>query len=136
MEKHSSKSPEANFSELLLRSANAGVELKFLDLILLSGGRPQFWLFTDTQGVLRAKPLDSIDAEELIRAVICNVEAQSIEIGHEDMWGMLEKYGEEAICFGLAKRGRIPLSVGQLVNIRNGLLESLEGLQLFRYRFL
>jgi len=50
---------------------------------------------------------------------------------------MLEKYGNQLICFGLTKKnGRIPLHISQLINIKQDLLNSLNGIQLYKYGFL
>ena len=46
---------------------------------------------------------------------------------------MLEVYGDQMVCFGLTrKRGRIPLSISQLVNIKHDIINELEAIQLFR----
>jgi len=88
MNKYSSKATELDFCRLLLLSANTGIEVKFLDLILISEGKPLVWIFTDTQGLLRAKPVDIIDIDELIKAIIINIEAQNLGVEHKDIWVM------------------------------------------------
>jgi len=45
----------------------------------------------------------------------------------------LEKHGNKAVCFGLTKNGRIPMSISQLINIKDSLMNSLEAIQLYRY---
>ncbi len=46
---------------------------------------------------------------------------------------MLEKYGSEIVCLGIVRNGgRMPLSISQLINIKDEILNNIEGIQLFK----
>ncbi len=63
-------------------------KLKILDVMLLSGGtkrRPQKWLFTDTQGNLTCQDISTMSLDDLVRAILANIEASESPLVHADM---------------------------------------------------
>ncbi len=47
---------------------------------------------------------------------------------------MLDRYGNGVVCLGVLRNGgRMPLSIAQLINVKDSVLNSIDGFQLFRY---
>jgi hypothetical protein len=79
----------ANFYQLLSKAANGKLALKILDVMLLSEEegekRPWIWLFTDTKGFFNSRPLKAMGIDELIKAIIMNIEGSHNNITHTDI---------------------------------------------------
>jgi len=76
---------EPYFYNLISRSATGDLPLKLLDVILFEENQPVLWLFTDTQGNLNTKPLTDMLIDDLIKAIISNIEGINQIIKHQDI---------------------------------------------------
>ena len=79
------------FYSLLLQSAHGTVPLKVLDIILLTGGSPSVWLFTDTKGNFNSKSLSEMGIDELIKAIISNIDGGDKKVSHGDVLVLLNR---------------------------------------------
>eukprot|EP00826_Nyctotherus_ovalis_P020010 TRINITY_DN16246_c0_g3_i2.p1 TRINITY_DN16246_c0_g3~~TRINITY_DN16246_c0_g3_i2.p1 ORF type:complete len:103 (-),score=16.41 TRINITY_DN16246_c0_g3_i2:41-349(-) len=76
---------ELGFYKLLLKTANSNIELKVIDIILLQKREPTIWLFTDTKGHLKANSLTNMSIDNLVKAIICNINSVAGKIEHQDI---------------------------------------------------
>ncbi len=79
-------SPCSQFVRMLAQCADGSRELKILDIMLLSpepDRHPLRWLFTDTQGFFSSQDILSMGLNDLIKAILGNIEGSAI--GHSDL---------------------------------------------------
>lgn len=77
------------FYFFLSQNASGSIKLKLLDVMLLEekNGKkcPSVWLFTDTKGFLNSRLLDPMHIDDLIKAIITNIEGTDHPIIHSDI---------------------------------------------------
>lgn len=68
-------------------------QLRILDVMLLTGEsqkRPGKWLFTDTQGFFCCQDISTISLNELLKAIMANIEGSGSSLEHSDL--LVRKY--------------------------------------------
>jgi len=76
---------EVAFYKLLLQAANDNLQLRLIDIILFRKREPVIWMFTDTKEYLSAKSLANMSIDNLIKAIICNINSIEGKIEHQDI---------------------------------------------------
>ena len=73
---------------MLAGSSEIPKPLKLLDIMLLSTDcerKPQKWLFTDTQGFFSCQDIATMSLDDLIKAILGNIEGTSTPLGHTEI---------------------------------------------------
>ena len=77
------------FYKLLIQVGQGETKLKLLDVMLfdnVSGGKkPTMWMFTDTNDQFHARRLESMEIDDLIKAVLSNIEGGEKPLVHADI---------------------------------------------------
>ena len=83
-----STTPYLHFINMLGYASKNEKPLKILDLMIfnsLPDKRPSKWLFTNTQGILTRRDIASMNLNDLIKAILENIEDTNKPISHSDI---------------------------------------------------